>query len=138
MNNAENSFKYTVSYEYYDNMVGSKKIISIVITQKIIDVSNSKTTMEKINTYNVDLVSKSYISQSDIARSILGKEYKTILKNKVLSYVVENKMMNESDFTYTITGLENFYVKDGELYIVFNSDELVDKKYGILEVKIEE
>lgn len=138
MISAENKFQYIVSYTYYDNMVGSKKIVSVVINQKIVDLANNKTTMEKINTYNIDLVDKKKISQSDIARNMLGKDYKIILRSKVLNYVVQNQMMNEDDFTYTITGLENFYVKEGELYIIFNPDELVDKENGILEIKIDE
>ncbi|MDO4282406.1 MAG: hypothetical protein Q4D02_02115 [Clostridia bacterium] len=137
MGSAENKFQYLVSYTYYDNMVGSKKVVSIVINQKIIDLANSETTMEKINTYNVDLVNKAKISQSEIARGILGVDYKTILRSKVLNYVVENQMMSEDDFTYTITGLENFYIKENKLYIIFNPEELVDKKYGILEIEID-
>lgn len=137
MGSAENKFEYVVSYTSFDNMIGTKKIVSILIYQKIVDSANNKTTMEKINTYNIDLVNKEEISQSEIAKSILEKDYKTILRNKVLKYVVDNKMMSEDEFTYTITGLENFYVKEDKLYIIFNPGDLVDKKHGILEIQIE-
>ena len=46
-------------------------------------------------------------------------------------------MMNESDFTYATTGLEEFYIKDSNLHIVFNAGELVDKKYNVVDVTIE-
>lgn len=137
MDSADNKFEYNVSYVYYDNMIGSKRVISVVINQKIIDSSNNNVTMEQINTYNVDLLDKAKISQSDIARNTLGKDYKVILKNKVLDYLVKNSIMSEEEFEYTITGLENFYLKEDKLYIVFNPDELVDKKFGILEIEID-
>lgn len=137
MGSAENKFEYVVSYTSFDNMIGTKKVVSILINQKIVDVANNQTTMEKINTYNIDLVNKVKISGSDIAKSMLERDYKTILRNKVLNYVVENKMMSEDEFTYTITGLESFYVKEDNLYIIFNPGDLVDKKHGILEIQIE-
>ena len=118
-------------------MIGSKKVLSIVINQKIIDTANNNVTMEQINTYNIDLVNKTKISQSDIARNTLGKDYKTVLRSKVLNYLTEKEIMSEDEFNYTITGLENFYIKEGKLYIVFNPDELADKKYGILEIQVE-
>ncbi len=138
MSSAENNFKYVVSYTNYDNMIGSKKVLSVVINQKIIDTANDNITMEQINTYNIDLVNKTKISQSDIARNTLGKDYKTVLRSKVLNYLTGKEIMSEEEFNYTITGLENFYIKEGKLYIVFNPDELADKKYGILEIQVED
>ncbi len=136
MLDAENTFEYIVSYDYYDNMVGSKKIVSFVIRQKILDKSNENVTMERINTYNVDLAGKKEISQSDIAKNILGVDYKTILRKQIIEYLVENQIMSEEEFNYTITGLENFYIKEGNLYIIFNSDELENNDHGILEINI--
>ena len=32
---------------------------------------------------------------------------------------------------------ENFYIKEGVLHFIFNSGEIVDKSFGILDTKIE-
>ena len=138
MLNASNQFKYVVSYEYYDNMVSTQKIVSFIITQKIYDIATDEVTMEKINTYNVDVATKKLVAQDDIAKGIIGINYKGIIRNKVLAYLVEKNIMSEEEFNYTITGLENFYIKEGKLYIVFNPSDLTDKEYGILEILIEE
>lgn len=138
MLNAENKFHYEVSYVYYENMVSTNKILSLVISQKITDLANNNVTMEKTNTYNVDLVDKKTLSSGEISKAMLGKDYKTIMRSNILSFVVENGYMNEEDFQYTVTGLENCYIKEGQLYVVFNPDELVAKDKGIIQIPISE
>ena len=137
MESAENNFTYTVSYNTYDNIVGNKRILSITIYQRVIDDATKDTTTDKVETYNIDLVTKKMISQSDVLFDILGKDYNTLLKNSIKNYVVSNSMMSEEDFNYTPTGLENFYIKDSKLHIILNENELVDKKYGVIDITIE-
>ncbi len=137
MESAENNFTYTVTYNTYDNTVGNKRILSITIYQRVIDDATKDTTTDKVETYNIDLVTKKIISQSDVLFDILGKDYNTLLKNSIKNYVVSNSMISEEDFNYTPTGLENFYIKDSKLHIILNENELVDKKYGVIDITIE-
>lgn len=137
MSSATNSFTYTVSYNAYDNMVGVDKILSLTLYQRVTDDAAKKNTTEKIETYNIDLATKKDVSQEVVALEILGKDYKTKIQDTVKQYVVSKKMISESSFSYTITGLENYYVKDSKFHIVFNEGELVDKKYSVLDITIE-
>ena len=134
---AESKYTYIVSYETYENMVDTNKIVSIVITQKIRDDVEKENTMEKKETYNIDLATKKTITEADVAQKLLGKEYKTIIRSAAREYVVDKGMLKDSEFTYALTGLENFYVKDNVYHIIFNEGELVDKKYGVLDVAVE-
>lgn len=136
MNSAASKYTYTVTYNVYDNMVGERKIISITIYERIIDDAAKKNTMNKLKTYNIDASSKEQVTQSDLAQEIFGKEYKTIIKNGIKDYVVNNKMMNESQFSYTYTGLKPFYIKNDEFHVIFNEGELVDAKYGVVDITI--
>ena len=45
-------------------------------------------------------------------------------------------MIKEDEFTYAITGLENFYIKDSKVHMIFNSEEIVNSKYGIIDITI--
>ena len=119
MKNVESNYTYTVTYNSYENMVGTKKILSL------------------ITTYNINVVSKEKLTLGSIATDVLGKDYKSIIRSNLLNYVVSENMMSESDFTYATTGLEEFYIKDSNLHIVFNAGELVDKKYNVVDVTIE-
>lgn len=137
MSSATNSFTYTVSYSAYDNMVGVDKILSLTLYQRVTDDAAKKNTTEKIESYNIDLATKKEATQEAVALEILGKDYKTKIQDTVKQYVVSKKMISESNFSYTITGLENFYVKESKFHIVFNEGELVDKKYSVLDIIIE-
>ncbi len=138
MASASNNYTYTVTYNVYENMVDENKIISVTIYERIIDDSAKKNTMNKIKTYNIDAATKEQISQSnDIAQRIFDKDYKTIIKNAIKDYVVSNKMMKEEEFNYTYTGVKPFYIKDGKFHIIFNENDLVDTKYGVLDITVE-
>ncbi len=136
---AESNYSFNVSYKYYDNIVGTKKIVSLVVEQQIVDVDSKKVTSEKITTYNIDLASKETVTQNEVVPELLGKDYKDIIKTQVKDYVVSNKLISESKYNYEITGLENFYIQDGVFHIVFNmdSDSIVSDSKGILDIKIE-
>ena len=137
MNSAKNNFTYNVSYNKYDNMVGSDKILSLTIYQRVMDDAAKKNTTEKIETYNIDLATKKDASQEDVALGILGKDYKTKIQDTVKNYVISKKMISEANFSYTITGLENFYVKESKFHIVFNEGEIVDEKYSVIDITVE-
>ena len=136
MKDVDSKYTYIVSYNVYENMVGSDKILSVTIYQRVKDDTAKKNTTEKITSYNIDLAKKEKITEFSVASSILGKDYKSIIKGKVQDYVVENGMMKESEFTYAITGLEDFYIKDGVFHIIFNEEKLVDKKFGVLDIEV--
>lgn len=137
MGSVENSFTFKTTYKYYDNVIGDKRILSITIHQRIVDDSEGTTTTDKVVTYNIDLAKCKLVDESDIALVMFGKEYKTIMKNEIKAYVVENEMMEEDKFVYALTGLENYYIKDGVFHIIFNEAELVDKKYKVIDIEIE-
>src|SRR5574344_435313 len=136
MASASSNYTYVVSYNSYDNIVNSKKILSVTIYERIQDDSLKKNTMNKINTYNIDLATKEKIAESDIVEEVFGKDYKTIIRDGIKNYVVSKKMMNESDFSYTYTGLKPFYVKDGVFHVIFNEGDLVNSKYGVIDIPI--
>ena len=47
-------------------------------------------------------------------------------------------MIDSDKYNYSLTGLENYYIKDGVFHIVFNESEIVDKKYGVIDIEIKE
>ena len=137
MEDMENSFTFKTSYKYYDNVIGDKRILSITVHQRILDDKEGTTTTDKVETYNIDLEKKEIITESNIATMIFGKEYKTIIKNEIKDYVVENNMIKEEEYVYALTGMENYYIKDEVFHIIFNEGELVDKKYKVVDIEIE-
>ena len=137
MGAATSKYTYKVTYNVYDNMVEENNIISVTIYERIVDDSAKKNTMDKIKTYNIDAATKEQISQSnDIALTLFGKEYKTVIRDAIKDYVVSNNMMKEADFNYTYTGVKPFYIKDGEFHLIFNEGELVNSKYGVLDITV--
>ncbi len=136
MGNAENKFTFEVTYKSYDNVISANRIISLSLHQAIIDDSSKKTTNESITTYNIDIAKKEEVKLNDVLLLYYGTDYKTITRNKIKEYLVQNKMIKEDEYTYALTGLENFYVKDSQVHIVFNSEEIVNSKYGILDITI--
>lgn len=136
MTDVKNSFTFKTTYKYYDNIIGDKRILSITVHQRIVDDKAGTTTTDKIVTYNIDLSKRDLVDESDMALVMFGKDYKTIMKNAVKDYVVDNQMMEEDKYTYALTGMENYYIKDGIFHIIFNEAELVDKKFKVLDIEI--
>lgn len=134
----ESNYSFNVSYKYYDNIVGTKKVVSIIVDQQIVDTDSNKSTSRKVTTYNIDLASKSIITQADVLVDLLGKDYKELIKSQVKDYVISNKLISESKYNYEITYLENFYIQDGVFHIVFNmdSDPIVNDSKGVLDIEI--
>lgn len=136
LSNADYKYTYSVSYNVYDNFVGENRIISIVITQKNVDNTSNTIVTQKIETYNIDLATKKEVGLSDVAMELLGKEYKTLIKEKTIEYLVKKDIMKEEEYIYALTGLENYYIKEGKFHIVYNENELVDKKYSVIDIEI--
>lgn len=136
LKDVSNSFTYKITYNSYDNVVKTKRILSLTLHQRIIDDEAGKTTTDKVETYNIDFATKEELKISDVLLTAFGKDYKVVAKNSIKNYVVQNGMMNEADYTYALSGLENFYIKDGEIHIIFNESELVDEKYGVLDIVV--
>ena len=132
----ENSFTFKTTYKYYDNVIGDKRILSITVHQRIVDDKEGTTTTDKVVTYNIDLEKCELVNELDISLAMFGKDYKTVIKNAIKDYVVKNEMMEEDKFVYSLTGLENYYIKDGVFHIIFNEAELVDRKYKVLDIEI--
>lgn len=128
MQQADSNYSFNVTYTYYDNIVGVRKVVSLVIKQQIIDTDSQTITSERVTTYNVDLSSKTTLAQADVVVDLLGKDYKTILRDQVKEYIINNGYATEDDYNYEITGLENFYIQDSKFHIVFNgeSDNIAD------------
>lgn len=137
-NKAESNYSFNVSYNYYDNIIGLRKVVSVIVTQEIVDTDANKVTSKKVSTYNIDLGSKAIITQADVLVDLLGKDYKDLIKNQVKDYVVSNELIAASKYNYEITYLENFYIQDGVFHIVFNmdSDPIVDDSKGVLDIQI--
>lgn len=136
MEKVDNNFTYTVTYNVYDNIVANKNVISITIFERMIDDSAKVNSMEKIYTYNIDQKDGSILKQEDIVAYLLGSTYKDKIKNGIKDYVTDNCNIKEAEYNYSYTGLETFYIKDNKFHLVFNPEEIADKKYSILDIII--
>lgn len=135
MEKAENNFTYTVSYKVYENVIANKNIVSITIHERMIDDSAKTNSMEKIHAYNIDLKDGSILTQDNIVLDILGAECKDKIKTSLKDYLVSKNIIKENEYTYSYTGLEKFYIKDGKFHLLFNPTELTDAK-EILDIVI--
>ena len=136
MENVDNNFTYTVTYKVYDNIVAGKNIISITIYERMIDDSAKVNSMEKIWTYNINQNDGTVLNQENVVVDILGSTYKDEIKTAIKNYVVSKCNVKESDYNYSYTELEIFYIKENKLHLIFNPEVLVDKKYSILDITI--
>ena len=132
----ENNFTYKVTYKQYESKVEGTRILTFTFHERIIDDAKGTETMYKLYAYNINLATKEIMSQDDAASLILGSTCKTLMRNQVKSFVVDSKMISESKYTYSITGMEEFYVKNGQFHMIFNSGDLVDARYEHLDITI--
>lgn len=135
---AESKYSFNVTYTYYENIIGLKKIVSLVVKQQIIDTDSQKVTSEKITVYNVDLSAKATVDMNTIALDMFGKDYKDIMKKQVKEYIISKGYVKESDYNYEITGLENYYIQEGKFHIAFNGEnDGITKKAEVIDIIIE-
>lgn len=136
MKNAENKFTYKVTYKTYENKVGDKRIVSITIHERIVDNAKGSSTTDRVDAYNIDLAESKILTQEEAALEVLGSNYSALIREQVKSTVVSSKMIAESKYDYTITGMEQFYIKEGKFHMLLNEGEVVDKSYGVVDITI--
>lgn len=132
----ENKFTYKVTYNQYENIINGQKIVSLTVHERIVDDKAKRNTMEQMDTYNIDIKTKTILSQDILASSVVGTNYSNLIKEQVKQTVIGSKMMAEELYKYNITGLEKCYIKEGKFHIILNPGEVVDKKYSIIDILI--
>jgi len=135
--NLENDFTYKVTYKTYEMETNDTKVLSILIDETIA-AGKSDTFSSKKYGYVIDLGKKILLSQDEAAPLILGYSYRNDIKEALKDYIVDNNIVSEDDYNYSITGLEEFYIKDNEFHIIFNPSEPFDEKFGIIDITMEE
>ena len=132
----ENKFTYKVTYNTYESKIEDKRLLSFTFYERIIDDMAGKDMTYKLYGITIDLATGKIVTQEDIAPTILGNTYKTTIKDAAKSYAISKKLFTEETYDYSMTGLEEFYVKDGKLHIMFNPNELGENKdYIDIEIK---
>ena len=124
----ENKFTYKVTYNKYESKINGKRILTFTFYERIIDDAKGTDVTYKLYAYNIDLATRKIVSQDEAAIAILGSTYKTIIKEQIKDYVISKKLYTEETYTYSLTGLEEFYVKGGTLHIMFNPGEMGENK----------
>lgn len=133
----ENKFTYKVTYNTYESKIEGKRILSFTFYERIVDDMAGKDMTYKLYGITIDLATKTIVTQEDVAPIMLGNAYKTIIKDEVKSYAISKKLFTEKNYTYAMTGLEEFYVKDGILHLMFNPKELGENKdYIDIDIKV--
>lgn len=136
MKSVENKFTYKVTFKKYENKVGDRRIVSITLHERIIDNAAGTTTTDRVDAYNIDLAEQKVITQEETAVEVLGSNYSALIREQVKQTVIASKMIAEDKYNYTITGLEQFYVKENKFHMLLNEGEVVDKSYGVVDVTI--
>jgi len=134
--NAENKFTYKVTHKVYENKVGDRRIVSITVHERIIDNAAGSTTTDRVDAYNIDLAEEKLLTQEEAALEVLGSNYSALIREQVKSTVIASKMIAESNYNYTITGMEQFYIKENGFHMLLNEGEVVDKSYGVVDIAI--
>lgn len=124
----ENTFTYKVTYNKYESTIKNNRILSFTFYERIIDDSKGTDVTYKLYAYSIDLVNKKLLTQDEAAIIILGSTYKTIIKDEIKDFVLDEKLFTEDTYNYSLTGLEEFYVKNSRLHIMFNPSEMGDNK----------
>lgn len=132
----ENNFTYKVTYKTYENNFEDARVISVTIYERIVDDKSGKEVRSKLYTVNVNLESKSELEQEDAAHIALGTNYRNLIKEQIKEYVISKGMIKSSNYKYSITGLEEFYIKENVFHVIFNPGEIVDNKYDYLDIVI--
>ncbi|MBR1883996.1 MAG: DUF3298 domain-containing protein [Clostridia bacterium] len=136
MQDVEHSFTYKVYYVVFSNVVKNEPVVSIIVTEKMVDDETKAESLKKRSAYNINIKTKEVLEQRDVVISLLGSSYKEAIKESVIAYLEENGMAKRDEYKYAYTGFENFYIKKGKLHLIFSPGEIADKSYGILEVEL--
>lgn len=136
MKNVENNFTYKVTYISYSNIVGLKKVLSLIITESITDDDSKDSTMTKKYTYNIDLDTFEVLKQDDVVVDVVGSEYLSEIKNNLKEKIIEKGYFTEESYKYNYTGLEEYYIKDKNLHIVFNPSQINTDIKDLIDIEI--
>lgn len=134
--NVENKFTYKVTYNVYENEIDGERILSITVHDRIVDDAAGTTTTDRVSGYNIKISGGKLISQEDLALDALGSNHASLIKEQIKSTVVGSNMLSGDKYNYTLTGLEQCYVKDNKFHIILNEGEVVDKSYGVVDIEI--
>lgn len=132
----ENTFTYKVTYNKYESKVDGKRILTFTFYERIIDDATGTDVTYKLYAYNIDLATRKVITQDEAAVSILGSTYKTIIKEQIKDFVITKGLFTEETYMYSLTGFEQFYVKNGKFHIMFNPGEMGENK-DYLDIAVE-
>jgi len=132
----ENKFTYKVTYNKYESKVNGKRILTFTFYERIIDDAKGTDVTYKLYAYNIDLATKKIMTQDEAGILILGSTYKTIIKEQIKDFVIAKKLFDLETYTYSLTGLEEFYIKGGKLHMMFNPGEIGENK-DYLDITIE-
>lgn len=135
--NLENKFTYKVTYNKYESKINNERILSFTFYERIIDDETGEDVTYKLYAVSINLVTKTVMSQDEAGLLTLGSTYKTIIKEKVKDYVINEKLFTDETYTYSLTGLEEFYIKNNKLHIMFNPGEMGENK-DYLDIIIED
>lgn len=124
----ENKFTYKVTYNVYESMLNNKRVLSFTFYERIEDDLAGVDATYKLYGVTIDLATKQILAQDDVAPVILGVSYKNKIKSGVKEELITRKLFTADEYSYAMTGLEEFYVRDGRLHIMFNPFELGDNK----------
>ena len=131
------SYTYNVSFKKYINTIDDEKVLSIVITAKMVNDDEKKDVSAKVTTYNIDMFSgKLLTSEKKIMTNLIDEEYKEKIEEKIKKYLVDKKYIKEKDYNYTLTMLESWYIKDNKIHFVFDKGSIVSEKYGIIDIEV--
>ena len=129
--NGEHTYEFTSNFKNYENMIGDKQVLSIIITNKMIENQSKLASLLETVTYNINLQTRENLRSYDAALEIYGKGYKDHISNMINTYLIDKKIKKAEDTTYVYTGLENYYVEAGEMHIVLNSCRYKNRKVVI-------
>ena len=104
-------YKYTVSYERYNN----DNYISLVILQNYSTGEGGMRSNEWKDTYTVDVVKNKLLSLADVCAM---NNYKQIIVDEVNKQARSQNLMAGNGLTH-IPETQRFYIKDKKLYIYF-------------------
>ena len=136
IDSVESNYEFIVTNKVYDEVLKTKQIVSMVVTDKMLDQNSKKTTYLKVKSYNFNVTNREDISSKEAALEIYGVEYKTKVEDSINAHLISRSMKKVDNDKYIYSGLENWYIQEGQMHIVLNPGEAVAEKFGVVDVAI--
>ncbi|MEG0073262.1 MAG: hypothetical protein RR922_02980 [Clostridia bacterium] len=134
--NVKNKYKFTTTNKAYDCVLNKKQIVSVVVTEKMQELDTKENTYLKVKTYNTNVTTREKISSYEAAIELIGTDYKAIVSDTINAHLISREMKKAEDSKYVYSGLESWYVTADELHIMLNPGDVVDAKYGVIDIVI--